>query len=168
MSNRDFANKHGLMNDKNRLSYMKRIRHYLQRSRNGACFVATQGWSDIDKKVRDLSTSYIMLKKWFGITWLKPVYKDCKIDPMTHEPTDFFEIDMILHWRFIIRCRYYKYFDSYDAPELPDYPTPEGWHWIWETPASDENPIFLTDGVYPPKGDGETTRCVVSEGGAVN
>lgn len=137
-SNRSFADKHALMNDKSRLSYMKRIRHYLQRSRNGACFVATQGWNDVDKKVRDLSTSYYLLTKWFGLTILKPIFKDCKVDPLLHEPADYFDIQMLTEWRIIWRRRYYKYFDSYDAPELPDYPAPEGWRWIWEKEESEE------------------------------
>lgn len=166
MSNRDFANKHGLMNDKNRLSYMKRIRHYLQKSRNGACFVATQGWNDIDKKVRDLSTSYFMLSKWFGFTVMKPIFKDCAVDPMSHEPADFFQIEMLPYWRFILRRRYYKYFDSYDAPPLPDYPTPDGFHWIWEEPTPDERPIFPKNTVCPPKGDAEELPAAVPAEGA--
>ena len=127
MSNRDFKN--GLMSDKQRLRYFKLIRHYLQKSKNGCCWVCSQGWDDIDKKVRDLCTSYWLLKKWFSLTILKPVVKTCSIDPMTHEPADYFEFDPLWSWRFIYRPLYYKYFDSFDAPTLPELPDPEGWTW---------------------------------------
>ena len=130
MSNRAFKN--GLMSDQNRLSYFKKIRHYLQKSKNGTCFVASQGWNDIDKKVRDLCTNYFCLKRFFGFTIMKPIHKDTGIDPLSHEPCDVFEYDPIWDWRFILRCRYYKYFDSYDAPELPDFPEPEDWIWYFD------------------------------------
>ena len=110
MSNRDF--KSGLMSDKNRLSYWKRIRHYLQKNSKGCCWVATQGWNDIDLKVRTLSTNYFLLSKFFGITFVKPIHKDCDVDPLSHEPTDYFTIDPFLSWSWVWRRRYYKYFDS--------------------------------------------------------
>lgn len=118
LSNRDFKN--GLMSDKNRLRYWKLVRHY-----KAQIFLCSQGWNDVDKKCRDLATNYYMLQKWFCWTIIKPVYKSCSIDPMSHEPADFFEFDMFIHWRFCFRPRYYKYFDSYDAPALPDYPDPK-------------------------------------------
>lgn len=130
MSNRDF--KSGLMTDKKRLRYMKKIRHYLQKSKNGACFVASQGWDDIDKKVRDLCTNYFLLKRWFGLTIIKPLYKDCDVDSLQHVPVDFFEFAPIWDWKFIMRRRYYKYFDSYDCEPLPEFPEPKDWVWAFE------------------------------------
>lgn len=120
MGNRDFKN--GMMNDKNRLQFFKRIRHYLQKNKKGCCWVATQGWNDIDKKIRDLSTNYFMITKWFFFTIVKPIHKGCAVDPLSHEPTDFFEIDPFPEWRLVFRPKYYKYFDSFEAPALPEYP----------------------------------------------
>ena len=121
-NNRDAMNKTGLMKDPKRLEYWKLARHYLQKNKKGCIWVASQGWNDIDLKIRTLSTKYIMLSRWFGITFLKPVLKDCQIDPMSHEPTDYFEVAPFLQWKFCIRFLYYKYFDSFDAPVLPTHP----------------------------------------------
>jgi len=121
-NNRDSVNKTGLMKDPNRLRYWKLARHYLQRSNNGCIWVASQGWNDIDLKIRTLSTRYLLLSRWFGLTFIKPVLKDCDIDPMSHEPADFFEIAPFLQWKICWRRLYYKYFDSFDAPALPLHP----------------------------------------------
>lgn len=125
-NNRDAFGKHGLMKDPQRLQYWKLCRHYLQKNKNGAIFVASQGWNDIDLKIRTLSTNYIYIKR--GIipcfTVLKTIFKKCDIDQMSHEPTDFYQYDIFIFWKLCFRPKYYKYFDSYDAPELPEYPDP--------------------------------------------
>lgn len=120
-NNRDAVNKRGLMNDPQRLQFWKLARHYLQKEKKGCIWVCSQGWNDIDLKIRTLSTTYIMLDKWFCFTILKPVMKGTEIDPISHEPTDFYEIVPFLSWKLCFRPRYYKFFDSFDAPELPRF-----------------------------------------------
>lgn len=117
--NRKFKN--GLMSDPARLQYWKLARHYLK---GGVIIIASQSWEDVDKKIRDLSQSYFLIKRsilpWF--TTIKPIYKKVDIDKMTHQPTDMYLIGGFTTWSFCFRPRYYKYFNSFDAPELPAFP----------------------------------------------
>lgn len=127
-NNRDAFSKNSLMKDKDRLEFWKMVGHW----KGTQIFVASQGWSDIDLKIRTLAMSYIFIRKWiFGLTIIKPVLKDCGIDENTHEPTDFFEFDVFLRWKLMLRRRYYKYFNSYDHKQLPPYPITDP---QWNTP----------------------------------
>lgn len=117
--NRKF--KGGLMSDPARLQFWKLARHYLK---GGFIIIASQSWEDVDKKIRDLSQSYFLIKRsilpWF--TTIKPIFKKVDIDKTSHQPTDMYVIGGLSSWSWCFRPRYYKYFDSYAAPELPPYP----------------------------------------------
>lgn len=120
-NNRDAFSKKGLMNDPDRVRFWKLVGHYKL-----TVFLASQGWNDVDLKLRNLCVSYFYIKRWpFGLTLMKPVFKDCDIDDNTHEPTDFFSFDVFFNYKIVIRKRFYQYFDSYDAPKLPPYPVTE-------------------------------------------
>ena len=129
-NNREAFSKKGLMQDPARLQYWKLVRHYLQvpGGFKGSLFIASQSWEDVDKKVRDLSTNYFLIKKAIipCFTIIKPIYKKVEIDDQTHQPTDFYVLGTIFSWRLCFRRKYYKYFDSFIAPELPDYPDQNG------------------------------------------
>lgn len=138
-NNRDAFSKRGLMNDPERLDYWKKIRHYLEHDvetrdgkkilgPKGKCFIASQTWDDVDKKLRDLCTNYYLIKKSLirAFTTIKPIYKHVDIDETTHQPADFFKMDLFFNWRHCWRKRYYKYFESCSVKELPDYPVPGG------------------------------------------
>lgn len=127
-NNRDAANKKGLMQDEKRLRYWKLVRHY-----KACIIVASQSWEDVDKKVRDLSQHYFLIRRGIlGFTVVKPIYKKVDIDETTHQPTDMYKIDVFFRWKFVWRRRWYKYFDSYDAPPLPEFPV---------SPINDKNQI---------------------------
>ena len=115
-SNRDF--KKGLMSEQARLQYWKLVRHY-----HCMIIVASQSWEDVDKKIRDLSQSYFLIKRSLlpCFTTIKPIFKKVDIDKLTHQPADMFIIGGLFSWSWCFRKRYYKYFNSYDAPPLPDY-----------------------------------------------
>lgn len=97
------------MQDPNRLDYWKTIRHYLEHDveapdgkkilgPKGKCFIASQTWDDVDKKLRDLCTNYYLIKKSLirSFTTIKPIYKKVDIDDQTHQPCDFFVMDVFL------------------------------------------------------------------------
>lgn len=118
-NNRDAFSNKSLMKDKKRLDFWKKAGHF----KGTQIFVASQGWNDVDLKIRTLATSYFFIRKWiFGFTVVKPVFKDGGIDENTHEPTDFYTFDVFLRWKLLLRCRYYKFFDSYEHDVLPPYP----------------------------------------------
>lgn len=115
-NNRDF--KHGMLSDPDRLYWWKYVRHY-----NCEVYIATQGWDEVDKKLRTLSGAYYLCKKCIipCFSVVKRVYKKCDIDELTHEPTDFYNFGMIFDNQFIFRRKYYKLFDSFERKELPNY-----------------------------------------------
>lgn len=119
-NNRDAASKRGLMQDPQRLQYWKLCGHY----KGCKIVVASQSWNDVDKKVRDLATHYFYIRKFIipCFTVCKPIFKVVDIDENTHEPADYYKFDVFWNWNWIWRRRYYKYFDSYEAPSLPQYP----------------------------------------------
>lgn len=113
--------KKGLMSDVDRIDYWKKIRH-----RNSIIIMASQSWSDTDKICRDLSQSYFLIRKgFFGFTIITPIFKRVDIDKLTHQPTDFFVMGALFQKSLCFRPRYYKYFDSYECKELPQYPDDE-------------------------------------------
>lgn len=116
-NNRNFKN--GLLSDPARLQYWKLVRHY-----KNIIFIASQSWQDVDLKLKQLCNTYFLIKRSIipGCTLLKPIYKKVDIDQNTHEPCDYFVFDVFWNWKLIFRKHWYKYFNSYDAPELPPYP----------------------------------------------
>lgn len=124
-NNREAFSKKGLMQDQNRISYWKLARHYLEHDNGpkGKIFIASQSWDDVDKKLRDLSTNYYLIKKGIirSFTVIRPIYKKVDIDDQTHQPGDFFVMDIFWNWKLCFRRLYYKYFDSTECPELPDF-----------------------------------------------
>ena len=116
-NNRDF--KKGLMNDPDRLYWFKMHRHY-----HCDVYVLSQGWDDVDKKIRDLATEYYLIRKallFRGLTLVRPVFKKCDIDENTHQPTDYFVFGSVFSYKWIVRRKYYADFDSYDRKELPAF-----------------------------------------------
>ena len=121
-SNRDACNKRGLMQDKQRLQYWKLVRHY-----RAQIIVVSQSWNDVDKKVRDLANYYFYIRRSIipGFTVVRPIFKVVDIDETSHEPADMYKFDVFWHNMWIWRRKWYKFFDSYDCPSLPDYPVNE-------------------------------------------
>lgn len=165
-NNRDAFSKKALMSDPDRLRYWKLIGHY-----KATVFVASQGWNDIDLKIRNLSTHYIYIKKCIipGFTLIKPVYKHCDIDENTHEPTDYYSFALFFEWKLLLRRRYYKYFDSYECPTLQPYPitipkiiTRQGRRYYESKPVPKKfrflNPLHKRD--LSPKGTAEHSDAV--------
>ena len=118
-SNRDAVNKRGLMQDKQRLQYWKLVRHY-----RAMIILASQSWEDVDKKCRDLSNRYFYIRRSLFpfFTLVKPIFKCVDIDETTHQPADFYKFDVFWNYMYVYRPKWYKMFNSYDAPDLPDYP----------------------------------------------
>lgn len=122
-NNRRF--KDGLLSDPMRLQYWKLVRHY-----KNSIFICSQSYSDVDLKLRQLCEHFYLIKRWLpGFSICKPILKKIDIDEKTHEPTDFYLFDLPWHFHICFRPKYYKYFNSYDAPYLPPYyktdPEPE-------------------------------------------
>ena len=101
------------------IEYMKLHRHY------GTSFVFfSQGWDDCDKKIRTLCTKYYNLKKLGPLTVCRELRKRVGIDEATKQIIDeYFKVPFVIKGiSFCWRPRWYRFFDSWDAPVLTDYP----------------------------------------------
>lgn len=138
--------KNGLFKDEQRLEWWKLAGHRkdINTGSNIEIWVASQGWNDIDLKIRTLAESYYLCKKCFpfrGLSKIRPVIKSTDIDPVTHEPTDYYNFDFFLFNKLIRRRPLYKWFDSYDCRKLPFSPN-----------AETRSDYFLTNMNYPERG----------------
>lgn len=115
----DFNNRDWKKFTKEANQYVKLHRHY---HTNFLFF--SQGWDDCDKKIRTLCTEYFYLKKLGPFTFYRLMAKRVGVDDMTKQIIDeYYKVKFFrggIH--FIFRPKYYKYFDSWDAPPLPPAP----------------------------------------------
>lgn len=98
--------------DNDTMMYFKLARHY----KTHLCY-ASQSANDADKKIRSLVSTTYIIDKFFCFTIIKPILKFHAI--VNGEPGERFELGGFTTWQWCFRPKYYKYFDSYDAPELP-------------------------------------------------
>ena len=111
------------------IAYLKYLRHY-----KVDFDLFSQSWEDIDIIIRRLQAELWYMYRLGPWTLCRRVYKRVMVDKNTHQIIDGYEMPSILWlllWplqllgitdrRYMLTFRpfYYKYFDSWDAPELP-------------------------------------------------
>lgn len=106
----------------NSLEYLKLIGHY----KNLIVF-ANQGWDELDKKIRILTTQVWLVKKLPLFSVAIRIYLTTGIDDISKEPKDYYKFPNLLRLIFdpsviqlCYRPAYYKYYDSWDRPIRPD------------------------------------------------
>lgn len=119
--NRDFKTN---FKDNNALEYFKLLRHY----KNSIVF-ANQGFNELDKKIRTLTTVFWLVRKVGPFSFATRVKRFTMLDPIQRQVIDGYDFpsmfNLIFNSRYIqivFRKRYYKYFDSYDRPYLDPIP----------------------------------------------
>lgn len=105
--------------DNDTMMYFKLARHY----HTHMCY-ASQSASDADKKIRTLVSTTYIIDKFFCFSIIKPILKFHAL--VDGQPGERYEIGGFASWKWCFRPKYYKYFDSYEAPELPVH-EPELW-----------------------------------------
>ncbi len=125
----DFNSRQTLKLPKSMIQYLKLHRHY-----KVDMDFFSQAWDDIDVVLRRLTVQYWYMYRIGPWTLCRRVYKRVMIDKEKHEIIDgyfFPNFLWILAWplqllgitdqRYMLTFRpfYYKYFDSWDRPELP-------------------------------------------------
>lgn len=112
----DFNNRDWKSFPKKVLEFVKLHRHY----GTGLIFMS-QGYDDCDKKIRSLCTRFFNLKKLGPFTFCRLITRRVDIDKETKQILDFFEkVSLFNHGLSLIyRPVYYKYFNSWSAPQLP-------------------------------------------------
>ena len=84
----------------------------------------TQQYDGVDKKIRDITCNLYYLRILFFLTTQTQIYRKITITESDEEIKygyrfpNFLEV-IIGATRFHLRPRYYKFFDSWEAPELP-------------------------------------------------
>ena len=125
----DFNSRKTLKLPQSMIRYLKLHRHY-----KVDMDFFSQAWDDIDVVLRRLTVQYWYMYRIGPWTLCRRVYKRVMIDKQTHQIIDGYFMPNLL-WilafplqllkitdqRYMLTFRpfYYKYFDSWDRPELP-------------------------------------------------
>lgn len=106
-----------------RVEYLKLLRH-----RGNIMMIFSQTWSDMDLKLRDMAGQVWICQRSIlpFVTCLVPVSKKIGVDEETHQMLDMYYLKHPIRRFFatqrIFRPLYYRYFDSFAAPKLAEYP----------------------------------------------
>lgn len=79
----------------------------------------SQGYRDTDLRIRNLTERLFYIEKFRQFTRVRPIDKGFKFDEQINEG---YTLGSPLSATYILRKRYYRYFNSFDAPELPENP----------------------------------------------
>lgn len=94
---------------KEQLMFWKLYRHY-----RCQIIYCSQSYNDCDKKIRDLTDEFYQITALpFGLSRLQKISREMIIDKTIQEGYNLRGLG-----RIYFRPRYYKYFDSYSAPQL--------------------------------------------------
>lgn len=127
----DFNNRDWKKFSKETTQYVKLHRHY-----GTDMLFFSQGWEDCDKKIRDLCTEYFYLWKVgkTPLTIYRLIAKRIGVDSTTKQIIDeYYKVSPFRSGvHFLWRSKWYKFFDSWDAPVLPSPPL-ELWEMTTDT-----------------------------------
>lgn len=125
-----FADSRGFKTfDKTKVQYLLLHRHYKVN-----ILLFSQGYNAVDKKLRDLTVKLYYVKR---CKWLKFLTMYCPIkygimfpqgENLGEIAEGYSELPLLaklIFTRYCFRPRYYRHFDSYDAPQLPALPPRE-------------------------------------------
>lgn len=113
----DYNNRNFKSMPQDAIKWWKLIRHF-----HCSASVMSQSYDDMDITLRRLAHDTYIIKRSLipGMFICKKFNMKIDIDESTHKPGDFYKWDLpVLGTYRIIGRRYWKMFDSYDAPELP-------------------------------------------------
>jgi hypothetical protein len=96
--------------------FFKYHRHF-----NCDVIIVSQSYDDIDITIRRISTELWHMVKLFGLSILRPISKKISIDDNTKQIIDKYFFRSIFNYKLILRCKYYKYFDTRYRPENLKY-----------------------------------------------
>lgn len=108
--------------DKFHKSFFLLHRHY-----NCDVIYFTQQYDGVDKKIRDITSSLYRVKKVAFISIATQIYRCLDINEQTREIVQGYRFPNIIErvfcrvHRYCFRPLYYKYFDSWERPDLNDY-----------------------------------------------
>ena len=113
-NNRQFARGKGM--SENQIEWWKLIRHY-----HMVADIFSQSYDDMDITLRRLASDMFLIKRSFirGQFICKRIRRKISVDEYTHQIIDEYKMGLpVLDTYRIIGRKYWKFFDSYDAPQL--------------------------------------------------
>lgn len=93
------------------------------RKHNTSIVYCSQGWDDVDRKIRILTTEYFLIENLWKFTVIKPIDR---IMDAQGKMVDRYQKSSPLKWKWIYRPKYYQHFDSYNGRKLKPF-VPEPW-----------------------------------------
>lgn len=104
------------------MDYFKLIRHY----KNKIIF-SNQGWDELDKKIRTLTVQLWYVRSFGPFSYAMRIFKSVDVDEESKQIVDGYVLPSKLklifcssYTQIVYRPKYYRYFDSYSRPELPE------------------------------------------------
>lgn len=80
--------------------------------------IASQGFDDVDKKIRNCTAEYYYVRKVLWWTAVLPIKQILTVDEMTHQIVTGYKLRGLIWGRFIFRPFYYKWFDTHQRRQL--------------------------------------------------
>lgn len=115
-NNRDYKSNF----DYESLRWWLRHRHY-----RTMIYTFAQGIDHCDKKIRNITQQFFTIKRKGNLIYATPIYYDSGVNEEKHEMQDMYfydesKLSRIFNRTYIWGKKYWKMFDTYEAPYLPD------------------------------------------------
>lgn len=78
----------------------------------------SQSATDADKKIRTVTEYSYIIDRYFCFTAIKPILKYHTV--VGGQPGERFQLAPPIYWHWCFRPKWYKYFDSFSMPKLPE------------------------------------------------
>lgn len=119
----------------------------------------SQGYKDTDLRIRNLTERIFYIEKFGEFTRIRPIDKGFQIDEQINEG---YTLAPQLSATYLRRKKYYRYFNSFDAPAMPENPA-----LFWDAQTQPESNV-LNDLVkkvkrfFSPDADGEAKAVALA------
>ena len=103
-------------------NFRQDLRNFLALHGHYRCDIVycSQGYQDTDLRIRNLTERMFYIEKSGSFTVVRPIDKGWSIDEQIREG---YKLAPALGCTWIWRKKYYRFFDSFAAPELPENPS---------------------------------------------
>ena len=95
----------------------------------------SQGYKDTDLRIRNLTERIFYIEKFGQYTRIRPIDKGFQIDDQIKEG---YTLGSPLAATYLRRAKYYRFFDSFDAPAMPENPAA-----FWDTESAPKIPFYV-------------------------
>lgn len=80
--------------------------------------LASQGFDDVDKKIRNCTAEYYYVRKFLWWTAVLPIKQILTVDELSHQIVTGYKLRGLIFGKFIFRPSLYKWFDTHQRRQL--------------------------------------------------